>query len=89
MGMMGNGLERGRAKSRCRERRDEGGLYKRKQKENEDEQLHFFILYGKKGGEEVDELVNEQNRLKIQSSTQLTLARITRHADINTPITNN
>ena len=64
MGMMGNGLERGRAKSRCRERRDEGGLYKRKQKENEDEQLHFFILYGKKGGEEVDELVNEQNRLK-------------------------
>ena len=45
------------------------GLYKRKREREEDEQLHFFILYGKKGGEEVDELVNEQNRLKILNST--------------------
>ena len=38
-----------------------------KSEEDEDEQLHLFFLYGKKGGEEVDELVNEQNRRNVNS----------------------
>jgi len=48
----------------------------------------FFFIGQKKGGEEVDELVNERNRQNVKEHSQdpppSTLSRITRPADINT-----
>lgn len=63
MVMMGNVLERGRAKSHCWERWGEGDLYMHGGYKSEETRTNSFIffLYGKKGGEEVDELVDEQN----------------------------
>ena len=66
--MMGNVLERGRARGRCRKERVRViYIYGRFKSEEEDERLHLFFLYGKKGGEEVDELVNERNRQNVNT----------------------